>query len=163
MDRRQFDIKVLPLYGAMYRLAFFILKDSEAAADALQDAMLRLWQRRDALDSVANLPAYALATVRNTASSLASSRRSDLIDDAAAATLPSHQSVEDDYLSVEQLSMVLEAIENLSPSQKTALKLSALQGYSNSEISNATGLTEMNVRTLLSRSRRKLRALFSNN
>lgn len=162
MDRRQFDIKVLPLHGAMYRLAFFILKDSEAAADALQDAMLRLWQRRDALDSVTNLPAYALSTVRNISVSL-SSRRSDSLDDAATATLLSRQSVEDDYLSAEQLSMVLEAIENLSHSQRTALKLSALQGYSNSEISNATGLSEMNVRTLLSRSRRKLRSLFPNN
>lgn len=49
MTTQEFKDKIMPHHGAMFRVASAILSDSEEAADAVQDSMMRLWQYRDKL------------------------------------------------------------------------------------------------------------------
>lgn len=53
-----------------------------------------------------------------------------------------------------------ELLKRLPENQRTVVVMSAVTGLSNSEISQATGLSAENVRVLLSRGRKKLRELF---
>jgi len=52
-------------------------------------------------------------------------------------------------------------IDMLPENQRRVVMLSGIAGLSNSEIKKATGLSDDNVRVLLSRGRKKLRELFS--
>lgn len=54
-------------------------------------------------------------------------------------------------------------IDSLPEGQRTAIRLSSFGGLDNNEIAATTGLSEANVRQLLSRGRRKLRELWNEN
>ena len=54
-------------------------------------------------------------------------------------------------------------IDTLPPGQRDAIRMSGFGGLDNSEIAEATGQTENNVRQLLSRGRRRLRELLEIN
>ena len=45
----------------MYRIAYAILADREEAADAVQDALLKLWCSRSVLDTVDSLPFISIS------------------------------------------------------------------------------------------------------
>ena len=64
MTTQEFKDKIMPHHGAMFRVASAILSDSEEAADAVQDSMMRLWQYRDRLAAVADLRTYCIVTAR---------------------------------------------------------------------------------------------------
>ncbi|MCM1483284.1 MAG: RNA polymerase sigma factor [Muribaculaceae bacterium] len=160
MTTEQFKADILPMHHSMYRLAYALLHDSDSAADAVQDCMLRLWARRDSISDVSDLHAYCLTMVRNRSITLLERSHVavsiDTVSDIASTDTP-----EDSMHRRQSLAIVDEAIQLLPDSQREILKLSSFGGCSNSEIAAMTGLTEPNVRTILSRGRKKLRALFS--
>lgn len=60
MELREFKNKVLPLKDRLYRIALHMLKSVEEVEDALQDVMVRLWDKRMQLGEYRNLEAFAL-------------------------------------------------------------------------------------------------------
>lgn len=163
MNENGFRRCILPLQKNLYAHAFAILRNENDAADCLQEAMSRLWQNRDRLDSLDNPAAYAVASVRNVALNMLSRARPlslfgdsppDVADDSLSPE--SALGVKDDERLMESL------LGRLPESQRTVVELSAVAGLSNSEIREATGLSDDNVRVLLSRGRKRLRQLFLN-
>ena len=65
MLAREFKTDVLPISNKLLRFAIQILQDEEEAKDVLQDVFLKLWQKRDDLNKVENLEAFAMRMVRN--------------------------------------------------------------------------------------------------
>ena len=62
---------------------------------------------------------------------------------------------------LDELNRVNEAIDALPPLSRRVLRMNAYDGCSGQEIAEATGLSEANVRVILSRTRKRLRTLFS--
>ena len=56
---------VIPIGDKMYRIAFRLLEDSEAAKDVLQDLFLKLWEKRDELERINSIDAFACTVLRN--------------------------------------------------------------------------------------------------
>ena len=57
MDSAVFDSVWLPYQAAFYRLEFYILENEDEARDAVQDLYLKLWDKREELDSTDHLTA----------------------------------------------------------------------------------------------------------
>ena len=55
MDAEEFKRRFLPLHIRLYRTAFRLMGNTMDAEDMVQEAYLKLWERRDALEHVANL------------------------------------------------------------------------------------------------------------
>lgn len=163
MDEQQFKGCVMPLYKTLYAYALTILHDESDAADCLQDSLSRLWENRQKLSDVGNIKAYAIVTVKNIAITMAAkaSQKGSRLDDeppdisdpspTPAGALELHE----DLLSIREL------LRMLPENQRKVVLLSGVAGLSNSEIGKATGLSDDNVRVLLSRGRKKLKNLFS--
>ncbi len=64
MELQEFKSKVLPLKDRLYRIALHMLKSVEEAEDALQDVMVRLWDKRMQLSEYRNLEAFAVTVTR---------------------------------------------------------------------------------------------------
>lgn len=64
MNTHSFKQQVLPLQPAMQRMAMALLHDEALAEDAVQDAVMELWQQRDRLDKVLQLEAYSITLVK---------------------------------------------------------------------------------------------------
>ena len=65
MSTEEFTELYLPLRGALYRVAFFILESEDDAMDAVQDLYLKLLSSPDALETVRNPKAYCITLMRN--------------------------------------------------------------------------------------------------
>ena len=65
MTHREFKTRFLPCHEKMYRIAFRYLGNEYDAEDMVQNAYLKLWEKRDSLESIENNEAYALTIVKH--------------------------------------------------------------------------------------------------
>ncbi len=163
MDAETFKEIILSRYGDMYRVAYAIVRDSDDAQDVVQDAVTRLWVRRQELSGIESPDAYCMAAVRHLCIELLRARRRrpasvDDVDEESAGDCDSHLRVE----YADSLSLAERMISTLPASQQEVVRLRSHADCSVDEISTITGLTPANVRKLLSRARRRLKQ-FANN
>ncbi len=160
MTTQEFKTAILPLRDAMYRAAFILLRKEEDAADAVQDTVARLWENRSRLPDMRNLRGYVITAVRNAA--LTMIRNAHEAAEISELNLHSEDDGTDQLEYRETLSLLEKALEQLPESQQTVIRLSSFGDHSNEEIAEITGYSNMNVRALLSRGRRKLREIMMN-
>ena len=161
MDSSAFKRLLLPHYRRMYATAMTILRNSDDASDAVQEAFTRLWEKRDDLPNIDNPEAYCVTTIRRIC-----------IDRIRRVTYPINQISEDTLLisddsdeqadNRESIQLVTLLMNKLPEQQRQVLQLRAFNDCSLEEIETITGLTGVNVRTLLSRARRRMRDLINN-
>ena len=138
-----------------------MLKSREDAEDALQEVFLRLWKKRDKLDEVINMEAYAMRMTKNLClDKLKGAVKSiDLADqeyklEYAEATPYKRIELAD---SMQHMRKVLEQLPDL---QKTIIFLRDVEGYTFEEIAEVTGVKVNALRVTLSRARKNARALY---
>ena len=161
MDSSAFKRLLLPHYRRMYATAITILRNSDDASDAVQEAFTRLWEKRDDLPNIDTPEAYCVTTIKRIC-----------IDRIRQNALPINEVTEDTLLisddsdiqadNRESLQLVTLLMNKLPEQQRQVLQLRAFNECSLDEIESITGLTGVNVRTLLSRARRRMRELFNN-
>ncbi len=164
MDPQQFKTIILPYHADMYRLAFSILRDADDAADVVQDTFLKLWEHRSELLSVKNHRAYCLSAVKNQAcSELRKSRPESPLDSAPVSDMTDpYYDTADAIERTDSIAMISRIIDDMPERQRTVFTLSTFASCSNEEISRLTGLSNVNVRAILSRTRRQIKNIFSN-
>lgn len=153
----------MPLHKTLYSYAFSILGDENDAEDCLQESYTKLWENRSRLEKVENIAAYATVTVKNIALSMVTRtkmRTSPFGENPpeVADSSPSPGLITEEK---EDLRIVGELLRTLPENQRKVVMMSAIGGLTNPEITEATGLSDDNVRVLLSRGRKRLRQLFS--
>ncbi len=153
--RKYFDSQILPCYRRMYAAALAMLGSTDDAADAVQTAMLNIWEavadgrRFDAPVS------YALSALRNVCLSAIEKRRKNVgIDTVDAPEAP------DAADALANLGDATRLLGHLPERERKALVLNAFAGCDASEISATLGVSPVNARQILSRARKKLRSLF---
>ncbi len=163
MDEHQFKGSIMPLYKTLYAYALTILHDESDAADCLQDSLTRLWENRQRLTQVSNIKAYAIVTVKNIAITMAgkSSQKASLLDDEPPDISDPSPTPAESLMHREDIASIRQILRMLPENQRKVVMLSGLAGLSNNEIGKATGLSDDNVRVLLSRGRKRLKNLFS--
>lgn len=154
MEAEKFRQTVVPLYRQLYGVAMAVTGNGDDAADIVQDVMVRLWSRRDELDAVQSVKAFAVTMARNMAI--------DRIRSTARLTIPDslpEQAVPPPDYGCGDVERIIDV---LPPVQKEVMTLRAVADLEIDEISRVTGYTPANVRQMLSRARRKLRQIFIN-
>lgn len=160
MTNEEFKASILPHYKGMYRIAASIMRSDDEAADAVQDAMLKLWDSRDKLKNVADLKAYCLNAVRNVCLNTIQRAKVPPAEEAGA-DIASDEDVHSEVEWRDSADIVNQAMSRLPADQRYVLRLSAYGGFSNTEIADLLGISQGNVRVLLSRARKRLKELMS--
>ena len=155
MDPTQFNRQILSVSDRLFRLAKSILRNTEAAQDAVQDLNMKLWEKRSALNDVENVPAFLLRSMRNLClDSIRQQREGDELPIELEFAEPNpHQQVEQKDLVTRIRSM----IDDLPELQRTIIRMRDVEGMDLSEIAYITSLTENAVSVNLSRARQKIR------
>ena len=65
MKKVSFRDDVLPLKNRLYRLALRITLNPAEAEDAVQDTLIKVWERREEWERIESIEAYALTICRN--------------------------------------------------------------------------------------------------
>ncbi len=155
MDSTQFNANILSLSDKLFRLAKSMLRNTEAAQDAVQDLSMKLWEKRNNLDDVENVPAFTMRAMRNLC--LDTIRKQGDEDELPAefefvAPNP-HQQAEHKDLA----ERVRDMIDNLPELQRTIIRMRDVEGMEISEIAYITSIKENAVTVNLSRARQKIR------
>lgn len=152
MDESTFEAAIRRLEPKLYRMAYAILWNSEDAADAMQEAILRAWVKRGSLRDPARFDAWMMRILINESRSI--QRRSHYRDiplDKLAEVLPAGEAPEDEALQA--------ALRQLPEKERTCLLLHEMNGYDYREIGAMLRLPAGTVGSRISRAKRKLREL----
>ena len=155
MDPKQFNTQILSLSDRLFRLAKSILRNAEAAQDAVQDLNMKLWEKRSALDEIENMPAFTMKSMRNLClDTIRQQREEDELPVEIEFTEPNP------YQQTEQKDLVKrirDMIDDLPELQRTVIRMRDVEGMELSEIADITSLSENAVTVNLSRARQKIR------
>jgi RNA polymerase sigma-70 factor (ECF subfamily) len=144
--------------GLLYRVALSVLRNPAEAEDVVQDAFLRILQRRHSLAAVIDIRPWLVRIAWNLALDRVRRARPSQLDDLFAAGLVSADLPADQALAeTGQIKQVLRAMERLPKKERQALLLSAMDELSTAEIGDILGRSESSVRSLLFRARAHLR------
>jgi len=158
MLARDFKTEVLPMSNKLLRFALQILQNEEEAKDVLQDVFLKLWQKRDELEKVENMDAFAMRMVRNRCLDVIRSRRTVSMDVVKKIKLTEEESSDIDYLeNTDSVALVKRIIAELPELQRMVIQLRDIEQLEYDEIAEATDMNVNAIRVNLSRARKKVR------
>jgi RNA polymerase sigma-70 factor (ECF subfamily) len=165
--RRAEDIALAALVdqyaGALYRVAFSVLRNPADAEDAVQEAFLRVLRHRDTLGEVRDHRVWLIRIVWNIV--LDRKRRAKTrpeTDDVAdlARVLPSKGlSAEELAAAAQHHAHVLACVDQLPEKERQVLVLSAFEELTSVEIAEVLDITESSVRSRLFRARNLIAGL----
>lgn len=137
-------------WSDVFRFALAWTNDWSAAEDLAQEAYLRLWDNRGRIDWERPVLPWLLVTTRRLATDRFRALRRRLLPVSPPATFDSGQ--QDRWLDVSA------AMADLSPLERTALVMTAIEGATYEEASHVLGTSAGALRAAVSRARTKLEA-----
>ncbi len=164
-DLEAFNQLALAYQNLAYSVAWRTLQDEEAAADAVQESLIKAYRGLHSFQG-GSFKSWIIRIVVNTCyDSLRSRRRrrTDSLDDFAeegdfAPQLEDPAERPEAYAQRMELSSLIEqGIGRLPPDQRLALTLCDVHGYAYEEISELTGMPMGTVKSRINRARVKLR------
>jgi RNA polymerase sigma factor (sigma-70 family) len=149
--RRDFRSFFEDEHRRLFKTLYFVTGDRQEAADLMQEAFLKLWERWDRIEHVEDPVAYLFRTALNgNRSRLRAARR------AASKRLPLGL-VRDEFEDAELREDVRQLLAALAPRQRAALLLLDLYDYGSEEAGRILGVRPSTVRALASQGRAVLR------
>ena len=128
-----------------------VTRNRHEAEEIMQDAFLKLLERWDHVSGLDDPTGYLYRTAMNTF--LKKRRRAKLALKRAVHLTPEDNDLE----LIESREAVVRRLAPLNPSQRAAIVLTNLLGYTSEEAANILGINPGTVRTLASRGRTELR------
>jgi RNA polymerase sigma factor (sigma-70 family) len=158
MLAKDFKTDVLPMSNKLLRFALQILQDEEEAKDVLQDTFLKLWQKRDELEKVENLEAFAIRMIRNRCLDVIRARRTVSLEVIKHNKLADEVNSDSELLeNADSVGLIKRIIAGLPELQRTIIQLRDIEQLEYEEISEATEMNVNAIRVNLSRARKKVR------
>lgn len=161
MVANDFKTKVLPLSKKLLRFATHFMKDENDAHDIVQDVFLKLWQKRNELEKVENIEAFAMRMIRNRCLDIIRANRTVPMDEGTNRKLKEEtEDVHEQVELSENTFLIRKLIDNLPDLQKTVMELRDIKQLEYEEIAEITDLKINAIRVNLSRARKKVRDEF---
>ena len=143
-------------YKAMYNSAFRILKDEFEAEDIMQEAFLTAFTKINSFKGEVAFGAWLKRIVIN--KSLTQLKKNNRYSEVKMDVIPSND-IDSDEIRYETfgVDMILGTINALKDNYRVVLNLHLIEGYDNEEIAQILSYSNENVRTTISRAKKKLK------
>ena len=157
MKQQTFISLMHPVQDKLYRMALRLLVSKEAAQDAVQEVMMKLWDRKERLSTYDNIEAFAMTVTKNYCLDQLKLKQNNNLrivhsNYEDSGTSPQRQlEVQDD------LEKVQEIINSLPEKQRMIVQLREVEEYDFKEIAEMVQMEENAIRVTLSRTRKKIR------
>lgn len=159
MELKEFKITVLPLRVKLLNYARKLTDESEDAEDAVQEVLLKLWNRRSELEQYRSIEAFAMTLTHNLCMDMWRGKRNTLSLEAVHA--PSTTGTPERLLEInDEIRFMREIIDSLPPLQRTIMRMKDIEEYETDEIAEITGCGSESIRSNLSRARKKVREIY---
>lgn len=151
MDALTFQSEAMRLEKLMYHVSWSMLRNNEDCADAVQEALMRAWQKKHTLRSMDKFKPWLMRILVNQCNDILrrQKKRSFFsLEEATEAVAAPDEPVE-----------LMEAIGELRPEWRLVIVLHYLEGCSVQEISAMTGVPTGTVKSRLRSARKALGAI----
>ena len=141
----------------MIRTVWRVLRNNSDAEDALQEAMIILWKKRNDVKKHPNPKAFILRVCHNSAFDVLrkrmrdSSRHTDMVDEPEVL-----DTVRDELMDQQTIQQIQEAISTLPRHQAAALMMRMMHEESYEHIAEALGCSEATARVHVNRGKTAL-------
>jgi RNA polymerase sigma-70 factor (ECF subfamily) len=145
--------------GRWYNACLRITRDAELAADAVQDALLKAWDRREDFRGEAALDSWIHRIALNAAIDLTRRRKTraaEEFDETGFESAP-QTSPESEYVLEELGKDLAVAMQRLSTMERQVFLLKHIEGWRLEEIAESLHTNINNTKSILFRAIRKLR------
>jgi RNA polymerase sigma-19 factor, ECF subfamily len=146
-------------WGQVYGVAQRLTKSPEHSKDLAQDIFLKLWEQREKLTTVKNLPSFLYTITRNL---VHDHLRTKVFRESNREFLMNYFSYHDESArelleQKEQENILNDAIQSLPPQLQQVVRLSKIEGLSHDEIASRMGITALSSKTYMVRALAMLR------
>ena len=143
----------------MLSLAERITGNRDDAADAVQDAFVKLWQQRGRYETTSHAQGAGMMTVRTTSIDMArrNSHRADVPVEQAPDIIEEPTN-DERSLAYQQVRYIID--NELTSRQRTIIDLREIEELEFDDIANRLDMTAANVRVELSRARKRVREIY---
>jgi RNA polymerase sigma-70 factor (ECF subfamily) len=159
MNAENFKKVFLPYYGKLYGIAYRILGNQTDAEDIVQETYIKLWHKREDLESLISPESYAVTLLKNAC--LDFLRK---VKPAMSEIYEINMTSDDSLISLienqDKLVHVRNIMSKLPAQQKQIIQLKVWDNLSNEEIEKITGLTQGNIRMMISRARKTIKKIY---
>ena len=151
---------LMALQPALQLTAEKLLRSEADAEDAVQEAIIDLWQRRNELDHVRDLRAYAMQSLKNRCISFLRKSRDIATDKIELLDAVDDEAIREEVALTEERSARLDGmITQLPERQREAVTMKYIEGVSHEEMQRRLGMTSTNVYATLSRAMNTLKSM----
>ncbi len=162
MTHPEFKARFLPCYPKLYRIAYRYMGNACDAEDMVQNTYLKLWEKQDFLEGIENDEAYAVTTLKHLCLDKLKAPLVQTDDDSGLVSESSPEPPPDQALEQkEEMKIVMRIISELPEQQRQVVLMRHFEEKSTEEIERETGLSNVNIRVLLSRARKTIKELFT--
>lgn len=147
MTKKQYEDEVERLAPSLRRIAYSIVRNEHDAQDAVQQALLAVWARRECVE-FARLKPYLTRAVMNACRDIQRARQK---------AIPMKEMPEMSYQPPD--GMLADAVERLPEELRLPLLLHYMEGYKLAEIAGALGQSLPQVTSRLFRARKRLKRM----
>jgi RNA polymerase sigma-70 factor (ECF subfamily) len=136
------------LYPQLVKFAWRYTRTEPPAKDIVQDAFLKLWEKRDNIDPKQSIKAYLFQIVRNKSLNYLRDAApfDNNIEDLSQEMMKSYEYVPEVTTTEDQLGKkMLQWIDELPGRQREAIRLSRFEGFDHEEIASVMDISARTV------------------
>ena len=159
MTTEEFKRDILKLQPRLQRTAESIVGDPDNAADAVQEAVITLWEQRATIKTQ-DMERLSLTIVKRRSIDMLRRQKPTISIDAEQLMqweVPDEDPLEERYQKARKL------VDQLPERQRNAILMKYEEGLSNKEIEQATGMSSTHLYATLSRAYKALRNAINQN
>ena len=154
MDALRFKAEVFVLKDLLYRLAMRLLNNDADAQDAVQQLMMKLWQKREGLADVVHLRSFVTKALQNDCFNRLKKDQTVARHYQQIAAIQQHTR---QVVPGNMVQIIINEINKLPEKQRVVIHLSDVEGFDAKEIAEIVEMDEGAVRANLSRARKKIK------
>ncbi len=154
MNKTDFRLKVFSLSERLFPMVSRMLGSRANAEDAIQDIMMKLWEKRKRIAEHPNIQGLVFSTAHNHCIDILRKKTLDINDSSFQLEILKSENGREE-LEWKELNIIIKKIvASLPEQQREVIIMRDLEGYEFIEIAAAMQLKIEHVRVLLSRARK---------
>lgn len=156
MKEQTFINIINPVKDKMYRLALRLLTSKEAAEDATQEVILKLWSRKENIKHYANIEAFAMTVTKNYCLDQLKLKHNSHLR-IVHQNYEGPASVQKEVELNDEMEWLSKIVDKLPEQQKMIFQLRDVEQYEYEEIAEIMEMNHTAIRVALSRARKTIR------
>jgi len=158
-DAQAYKRLFLLFYPSLVPFAVSMIKSKELAEEIVSDVFIKIWQRRQQLDKVENLPFYLYTAVKNRCLSRLKDPRDKAqihINEVTFEFRSFYHDPEQKMISAEMIKQIHAAIHDLPPRCRLIFKLVKEEGFKYKEVADLLHISVKTVENQMSLAFKKI-------